>query len=213
MFCKNCKYFQKTNEFISYENQMKYGLCTHPKSKVSVKLNTGKRKYLDARIMRDNNNKCGSNANYYIDINDSKSILEPKERICINCKYFKLNESWYTKINKIEYGLCTHPNNIIIDKVTGFVEYPCAENERNSYNNRNSCGMDGNLFEQNNDIEKIKSYKQILNEYDLTPSINNIPTIIQQCNDTSYIIHNMIRTCKVIIVFMSLFFILILNIK
>lgn len=192
MYCRDCKYLQKSKNFTQIEHQIKYGKCTHPKSVTYLKLHTGEREYHDASFMREMKDKCGPHAVHYTNKsveNDDKEVskkvvVKDKANICIQCKYFVVNQNWYSEENKIDYGLCTHPKLVVIDPVTGNIEYPYAVDMRSSYTSSTSefaCGLKGHLFEMNEDTKKVTKHVKMLEE--ARRNKHNIDTL-EGMNDT-----------------------------
>lgn len=135
MLCKDCKYFSKNKKYDNVADQMKFGYCHHPSSVKEVSYHTGEIVYTKAQKMRQpirtvTHKHCGTKARYFLHVDD----VLPKEEVCIkscmSCKYFQLNDTWYSFVNKLEYSYCTHPYSTIIDVVSGTPEYYNAKEMR-----------------------------------------------------------------------------------
>lgn len=141
MYCKNCKYYNPGNK-----------LCTHPKAVKEWYPHMGWIYYKEAQEMRKYSNLCGQKGKLYIDNDD---VLRQKDVIthfpsCRDCKYLKLNKSWYAENNQLYYAHCSHPNAMLsTDMVTGNIEYETAKNMRKDKDgDMKVCGTIGLLFEQ-----------------------------------------------------------------
>lgn len=135
MLCKDCKYFMKNTNYKDHERAMKHGYCTHNVSLKQVSYLTGEREWMHAQEMRKHTydkklQLCGPNARYFLHVDD----ITPKEDVlvksCTECKYLRLNTSWYSFSNQLQYSFCTHPHSTVVDVVSGVPEYYNASEMR-----------------------------------------------------------------------------------
>lgn len=74
------------------------------------------------------------------------------EKFCANCKYMQPDESFSSKVSRIEYATCGHPNAARgYDMVTGIAESPFYCRAMRKSEGKASCGAAGKFFHHKDD--------------------------------------------------------------